>query len=508
MKVKKIIPVVLCVILLLCAAGLVVTKLLPSEPQLETPATSEQTESVVTQGETLATQTEDPLHEHSFDKLQYTKKATCEQIGYKRYVCACGVTQMKDIQDPLGHDWDKGVKKEATCTEEGGKLYTCRSCGQTELRDPVEAKTHSFGVWEMDPEDPRQQLRICRVCGQAQYRDDNTPTQTPTEQPTQVPTEQPTQAPTEAPTQQPTEELRQPIELLDSHSVIVTDIKNGRIIVTDLDKAEPFAAKNLIWEWIPSKAQGWSYITQSTLKDAISGVKYRWSEYFQTNVVLFTCARGTAGMIEYPSGKCLWKAKVGNSPHSIELLPNGDIVVAASGGGEWDAGRLTYFELTGGSYVATTEHMLYSAHGVTWDPENEVLWASGFRVVEAYRLTTDAQGRATLSKVAGKGAAIADGSGHDLMQDYADSDILWVTTNRSVLQFSKSRNAFLGEFPNSAALRNVTGVKGIGGFSDGVTAFASYGDGVGGDHPAVLRIVYPREDGSFETVLHNDTGSG
>jgi hypothetical protein len=298
------------------------------------------------------------------------------------------------------------------------------------------------------------------------------------------------------------------VELLSSHPVIITDILNGEILVADLDKADPFAKKNLIWQWSPSFQKGWGNVTTSQLKNAISGVKYRWSAYFETNVVLFTSSRNVVGMIEYPSGKCLWKAEVKYSPHSIELLPNGDIVVASSGGGTWEDGRLTYFALNGkGQYVKTTEHMLYSAHGVAWDPENNVLWASGFHAVEAYQMTTK-QGQATLSKVAGKGATIADGSGHDLIPDYSNSDILWVTTNKTMMQFSKSKNAFLNEFPNSDYLKRVTTVKGVAAFSDGVVAFATYSDKGQADHPSIVRSEWPGNDGSFETVTFQDESRG
>ena len=132
----------------------------------------------------------------------------------------------------------------------------------------------------------------------------------------------------------------EPEEVKVSHQVIVTDIENGRIVVADLDLEDPFAKQNLIWDWYPTNALGWN-VTQERLAAAISGVKYRWSEFYKTNVVLFCTSRGDVGMIEYPSGKCLWEAKVpGISPHSIELMPNGDIAVATSGSGDWTQGKL------------------------------------------------------------------------------------------------------------------------------------------------------------------------
>lgn len=299
-------------------------------------------------------------------------------------------------------------------------------------------------------------------------------------------------------------------KLLDSHEVIISDIENGRIIVTDLDKEDPFAEENLIWEWIPTKELGWDYITQDSLIDALSAVKYRWSEYFQTNVVIFANARGNAGMIEYPSGKCLWKAKMGNSPHSIELMPNGDIVVASSGGGYWDEGRLYYYELgQDGTYSATTEHMLNGAHGVLWDTDNNVLWALGFVDLVAYSLYENDQGQATMYQIEGWGAPVPDGTGHDLMPDYSNRDVMWITDNVSILQFSKSENKVLDEFPNSKKLEAMPTVKGVTSFTDGVVAFVSYGDVQNGsDHPTTLRAFWPKEDGTYELVKYTDDASG
>lgn len=301
----------------------------------------------------------------------------------------------------------------------------------------------------------------------------------------------------------------EPFELLDKHEVIISDIGTGRIVVADLDKEDPFAEENLIWEWAPTQEQGWDFITPETMIDRLAAVKYRWSEHFNTNVVLFAGAGGVAGMIEYPSGKCLWKVRVGQSPHSVELLPNGDIVVASSGGGNWDEGRLYYYELkSDGTYQATTEHMLNGAHGVLWDPDNEVLWALGFPELVAYNLTETNDGKASLIKLQDWGCYVPDGSGHDLMPDYSDPDILWLTDNVSIMKFSKSENKILKEYPNYKKLNSMPTVKGVTSFTDGVVVFVSYGDATGNGHPHTIRGYWPKEDGTFEMVKFTDEEYG
>ncbi len=291
------------------------------------------------------------------------------------------------------------------------------------------------------------------------------------------------------------------VKKLESHEVIVTDITNGRIVVANLDLEDPFAAENLIWEWYPTEALGWEDVTQERLAASVSGVKYRWSEFHQTNVVLFCTSRGVAGIIEYPSGKCLWKTKVtGISPHSIEMLPNGDVAVTTSGSGDWKEGKIHYYQLQkDGTYTMTYECPLNGGHGLLWDPDNEVLWALGFPTLEAYSPVKGSDGNVTLYQVENWGCEVPDATGHDVMPVYGNKDLLWFTDNVSILQYSKSQGKMLREFDNSKKLKMMPTVKGVTNFTDGVVAFVSYGDVSGGDpDPHIVRVFWPQEDGTYE----------
>ena len=286
-----------------------------------------------------------------------------------------------------------------------------------------------------------------------------------------------------------------------AHEVIVTDITNGRIVVANLDLDDPFAKENLIWEFIPTEELGWGTETQERLSRSISGVKYRHSEHFNSDVVLFCTSRGTAAVVEYPSGKCLWMTKVpGVSPHSIEMMPNGDIAVTTSGSGNWEEGKIHYYQLgTDGNYTLACEAPLNGGHGLLWDPDNEVLWALGFPTLEAYEIQTGSDGKAQLFRVEGWGCDVPDGTGHDLMPDYGNPDILWFTDNVSILQYSKSQGKELKEFENSKKLKLMPTVKGVTSFADGVVAFVSYGDVNGtDDDPHIIRVFWPQEDGTYK----------
>ena len=71
--------------------------------------------------------------DHSWE-LVSTTPATCIIGEIQHYKCSvCGETKDVTLSNPLGeHSWDNGkVTKEATCTEDGEKTYTCTVCNTT-----------------------------------------------------------------------------------------------------------------------------------------------------------------------------------------------------------------------------------------------------------------------------------------------------------------------------------------------------------------------------------------
>ena len=64
-----------------------------------------------------------PLGEHSWDNGKVTKEATCTEDGEKTYTCTVCNTTKTEVIPATGHQ-HKEVRnaKKATCTEDG---YTC-----------------------------------------------------------------------------------------------------------------------------------------------------------------------------------------------------------------------------------------------------------------------------------------------------------------------------------------------------------------------------------------------
>jgi len=96
--------------------------------------------------------------------------------------------------------------------------------------------------------------------------------------------------------------------------------------------------------------------------------------------VLTASSGGGCALVERATGRALWHAVVPNA-HSLELLPGGRIVVAASVSKQGN--RLMLFDVKRPD-VLVAEAPLPSAHGVVWDDARDRLWALGYDELHAY----------------------------------------------------------------------------------------------------------------------------
>ena len=111
-------------------------------------------------------------------ELKNAKEATCKDEGYTGdEVCkVCGETIKKgQTIAKLAHTYDEGkITAEPTCTEEGVKTYTCKTCGDTKTA-PIPASGHSFGGWTVTTAASGTatgtETRTCSVCGAEENRE-------------------------------------------------------------------------------------------------------------------------------------------------------------------------------------------------------------------------------------------------------------------------------------------------------------------------------------------------
>lgn len=183
-----------------------------------------------------------------------------------------------------------------------------------------------------------------------------------------------------------------------------------------------------------------------------AGIKYRENTVFG-NVIIVA---GTESGIYTTSGSKIWTTKEsGKNPHSIELLPSGNLVIASS-----TDNKLRFFKTSvvkSGGTPSYVDYTLTDAHGVLWDPTYGVLWALGSVNLSAYR-------------VKGSGASqelILDPDlsielpeyyrgGHDLSPDYTDTRYLYIALGYRLIKFDKE----------TQQMRTLAEVESVKGFSN------------------------------------------
>ena len=248
------------------------------------------------------------------------------------------------------------------------------------------------------------------------------------------------------------------------NKVMAIDQHNQKIIVYDLDKISAGDSLDLAEEWSVD-AQG-------------AGLKYREDTVFGDVILL---AGTPARMYSYPEGEILWSTNApGTNPHSIEILPSGNIVIANSTGGTvrfFNTSALLDGDTAGAG--KWHEYTLPGAHGVLWDPEYDVLWALGDDDLVAYTVSGTGTSQ-KLIKVNGMGAKLPEkkNGGHDLAADLTDTRYLYLSTNAAVFRFDKEENELIERFDQYGKL-STTSVKGFGNNQNGnfFYCFPNHGPG-------------------------------
>lgn len=209
--------------------------------------------------------------------------------------------------------------------------------------------------------------------------------------------------------------------------IIVTEQTYNRIMVFDKDKA--FTDANAYKTFSPGTG-GWSNLSDVRIRDTA-----RFGA-----IGLAAASGGKVGIwnitteLDQELNDVLWSASPGGNPHALERIPNIGVFVSAS-----SAGYLTVYAPTAISRPETLAEVqtvsLDGAHGVLWDPLNELLWACGDKVVKAYSVT----GTYREARLVSTGRSVTlSGLGHDLQADYSDSGRVIVTDTYGVYAIDKS----------------------------------------------------------------------
>lgn len=198
------------------------------------------------------------------------------------------------------------------------------------------------------------------------------------------------------------------------------------------DEGDP----GVLWSWSADGRSELSDLDPGTTWTNPSEVKFR--SLNGRRYLLATASGGLAAVVGYPDREVYWAADTGTgNAHSIDLLPDGNVAVAASTGGY----VRVYAASAGSRATSHAQTPLPGAHGVHWDPRTRLLWALGSRQLVALRVDGSAA-EPELTVV--RRVALPTRGGHDLAPVLGRPGHLWVTTASAVYQYATDEQAFVG----------------------------------------------------------------
>lgn len=223
-------------------------------------------------------------------------------------------------------------------------------------------------------------------------------------------------------------------------------VGNPRILLMDYSQKDWSTGNSaaVVWSWKPSDSgmgpEGW---------DLPNDARVRNNSLCNGQCMVTASGYGLIAVVSYPAKERKWSIHVGkqSNVHGIELLPDGNVAVAASTGG-WVR---VYAASQGPDSSTYASYDLPDAHNVLWDPARKVLWAIGKNQLVQLKVAGTAASP-TLTLVSS--TTLPDGSGHDLSPKYGDPNTLFITTGSKTWTFNKTANQAI-LFQNSASYKSI-----------------------------------------------------
>lgn len=107
-----------------------------------------------------------PKHEHKYT-ADLTTDPKCTEGGIITYTCECGDTYTEPME-PIGHQYEAEVTKEAACEADGEKTFKCSLCDDT-YTEAIPALGHEIGtsliVRDANCTEDGTRETYCKNCG-------------------------------------------------------------------------------------------------------------------------------------------------------------------------------------------------------------------------------------------------------------------------------------------------------------------------------------------------------
>ncbi len=202
--------------------------------------------------------------------------------------------------------------------------------------------------------------------------------------------------------------------------IIVTEQSQDHINIVDA------CTGAITWQWKPEMS-------------AMKPEHVKWFEdpsdakaVLDTGYVLTCASGGGVALIRKADHKIVFYAYAGGNTHSIEILPDGNIVSASS-----TDNYLTVFAVDTSNFpdrLYSKRIFIPFGHNVVWDKKRNLLWSAGMNKLWAYRYNFNKQRpdlTATDSVVI---TAESAEEAHDMFPVYGD-DALWITDTKNLYRF-------------------------------------------------------------------------
>lgn len=183
----------------------------------------------------------------------------------------------------------------------------------------------------------------------------------------------------------------------------------------------------LIGSWSPAQAGSGVRSQDVTWFDAVTDAK----RIAGGTQALFSASGGAVAWVRVADRRALFYANAGGNVHSVEMLPDSNLVSASSTGN-----YLTLFNTgPGGGSVRVT---FADAHGVVWDARRNRLWAIGGEALASFAYNGN---RRSPGLTALESFPLPTRGGHDLFP-LPGADLLLLSTGSGVYTFDPQGKRF------------------------------------------------------------------
>lgn len=215
------------------------------------------------------------------------------------------------------------------------------------------------------------------------------------------------------------------VSIATNQRIVMVEQSQHQVIIVDRASGETLWAWNASQSGLSTEEQRWF-----ELPDEVKPI-------YNGRYLLVTGTRGGVGIVRISDKKMMFYAEPKGMPHSAELLPDGNVVVACSDDPEGN--KLALYRVDTLRPLAEAplhEYELYFGHNAVWDRQREVLWATAGNELRSYSYENE---ELRLREVYALPAGEKDA--HDLFPVYGE-DALWLTTTTGVFQFDVDSKQF------------------------------------------------------------------